>query len=194
MTRRLRHALAAVLALGFLWGAGFIWFAASLPDPGAAPDTRTDGIVVLTGGRERLETGLRLLAGGRAEKLLVSGVHPGVDVPELLRVARLPQGQLECCIALGYVAGSTAGNAREAAIWMRQNGYRSLRIVTASYHMRRSMLEFRRAMPDVALVPNPVLPPQFHQDDWWRWPGSASLLAVEYAKFLAAFARGVISG
>lgn len=189
--RRLRRIFAIVLALAFLWGAGFVWFAAALPDPSATPETQTDAIVVLTGGVERVETGLRLLSQGRAQKLFVSGVYPGVNVAELLRVARLPAGPLECCIVLGYVAGTTAGNARETASWMRQNGYRSLRIVTASYHMPRSLLEFRRALPDAALVPHPVLPPQFHQDDWWRWPGSASLIAVEYCKFLVAAARAV---
>lgn len=190
--RRLRQALIGVLALAFLWGIGFIWFAVTLPAPASVPDTRTDAIVVLTGGQERVETGLKLLGIGRAQKLFVSGVYPGVDVAELLRVARLPQGQLECCIVLGYVANTTAGNARETATWMRQNGYRSLRIVTASYHMPRSLIEFRRALPDAALVAHPVLPPQFHQDDWWRWPGSASLIAVEYCKFLVAWLRAAI--
>ena len=187
--RRLRIILGVLLGLALLWGVGFIWFAATLPDGAAAPDTRTDGIVVLTGGADRVETGLRLLSAGRAQKLFVSGVYPGVDVAQLLRVSRLPAGQLECCIVLGYVADTTKGNARETANWMRQNGYRSVRIVTASYHMPRSLLEFRTAMPDAVLVPHPVLPPQFHQDEWWRWPGTASLIALEYSKFLLAAAR-----
>lgn len=187
--RWVRNALALVLGLALLWGAGFIWFAATLPDSAVVPDTRTDAIVVLTGGSERVETGLRLLSIGRAQRLFISGVHPGVNVAELLRVAKLPAGQLECCIVLDHVGGTTVGNARETANWMRLNGYRSLRIVTASYHMPRSMIEFRRAMPDVTLVPHPVLPPQFHQNDWWRWPGTASLLAIEYSKFLVAAAR-----
>jgi uncharacterized SAM-binding protein YcdF (DUF218 family) len=191
MLRRLRLLLGAALGVAFLWGAGFVWFAAALPGPAAAPDARTDAIVVLTGGRDRVETGLRLLADGKARMLFVSGVHRGVDVAELLRLARLPAGQLECCIALGYAANTTVGNARETAGWMRQNGYRSLRIVTASYHMPRSLIEFRRAMPDVALVPHPVVPPHVRQDEWWRWPGTATLIAVEYCKFLVAAARAM---
>jgi uncharacterized SAM-binding protein YcdF (DUF218 family) len=187
--RWLRFIVGIVLGLALLWGVGFIWFAATLPDGATAPDTRTDGIVVLTGGVDRVETGLRLLSAGRAQKLFVSGVYPGVDVAQLLRVSRLPAGQMECCIVLGYVADTTKGNARETANWMRQNGYRSVRIVTASYHMPRSLLEFRNVMPEAVLVPHPVLPPQFHQDEWWRWPGTASLIAIEYSKFLLAAAR-----
>ena len=191
--RRLRVILGILLGLALLWGVGFIWFAATLPDGATAPDTRTDAIVVLTGGADRVETGLRLLSAGRAQKLFVSGVYPGVDVAQLLRVSRLPAGQLECCIVLGYVADTTKGNARETANWMRQNGYRSVRIVTASYHMPRSLVEFRSAMPDAVLVPHPVLPPQFHQDEWWRWPGTATLIALEYSKFLLAAARAAAS-
>jgi uncharacterized SAM-binding protein YcdF (DUF218 family) len=190
--RKLRYVAGALIALVFLWGAGFTRFAAALPDASANSDERTDAIVVLTGGRNRVETGLRLLATGQAQKLLVSGVHPGVDVAELLRVAKLPTGQLECCISLGYTAGTTIGNARETAAWMRQNGFRSLRVVTASYHMPRSLLEIRRVLPDAELVPHAVLPPQFHQDEWWRWPGTASLIAVEYSKYLAAAARKLV--
>jgi uncharacterized SAM-binding protein YcdF (DUF218 family) len=189
MMRWLRFILGIVLGLALLWGVGFIWFAATLPDGATAPDTRTDGIVVLTGGTDRVETGLRLLGAGRAQKLFISGVYPGVDVAQLLRVSRLPAGQMECCIVLGYVADTTKGNARETANWMRQNGYRSVRIVTASYHMPRSLLEFRNVMPEAVLVPHPVLPPQFHQDEWWRWPGTASLIAIEFSKFLLAAAR-----
>ena len=42
---------------------------------------------------------------------------------------------------LGREADNTHGNARETAGWMRGEGYRSLRLVTSWYHMRRSLLE-----------------------------------------------------
>ncbi len=180
----------AVLALA----AGFLWFVAHLPDSVAQPDRRTDAIVVLTGGSGRVGRGLELLAQGRAEKLFVSGVYQGVDVAELLRVSRQDPEHLACCVALGYEAGTTEGNAVETAHWMREQGYRSLRLVTAAYHMPRSLLEFRRRMPQIEIVPHPVFPDHVKQDDWWRWPGSTHLLVGEYGKYLVARLRALVGG
>lgn len=171
------------------WLGGLFWFVAQVPREGPLSRAHTDAIVVLTGGSERLETGLRLLSEGYANKLFISGVARGVDVAQLLRVARRRPGDLVCCIAVGYTADNTAGNARETAAWMHAHGYTSLRLVTASYHMPRSLVEFRRAMPNITIIPNPVFPPLFKRDDWWLWPGSAALLASEFSKYLVACLR-----
>jgi len=174
-----------VLALG-LWIGGLFWFAGQIPIPGPVSTQRTDAIVVLTGGSERLDTGLHLLAEGYAVKVFVSGVARGVDLATLLRVARRGPENLACCIAIGYRADNTAGNAQETAEWMRSQGYSSLRLVTANYHMPRSLLEFRRAMAEIVIVPHPVFPPQFKHNRWWRWPGTTTLLISEYNKYLIA--------
>lgn len=176
------------------WLAGLLWFATGLPNAVAEPGRVTDAIVVLTGGSGRVHQGLELLAGKRARKLFISGVYRGVDVQELLRVSQQSPGHLECCVALGYEADSTRGNARETAGWMREQGLSSLRLVTSAYHMPRSLLEFRRAMPDAEIVPHPVFPEHVKQRDWWRWPGSASLIISEYSKYLVALVRGLFDG
>jgi uncharacterized SAM-binding protein YcdF (DUF218 family) len=126
---------------------------------------------------------------GRARKLFVSGVYRGVDVAALLRHSRSAPDYISCCVVLGYTADSTAGNARETAEWMRKEGFGSLRLVTASYHMPRSLLEFRRAMPKIEIVPNPVVPERFMQEAWWRYPGTLSLVISEYNKYLLAIIR-----
>lgn len=187
--RWLRRALVAGAVIALLWLGGLFWFVSQVPHESRPVEKRTDAIVVLTGGSERLETGLKLLAEGYAGKLFVSGVARGVDVTQLLRVARRRPDDLACCIAVGYAADNTAGNARETAEWMRAQGYSSMRLVTASYHMPRSLIEFRRAMPDVEIVPHAVFPPQFKRDSWWLWPGSAALLASEFNKYLVARLR-----
>jgi uncharacterized SAM-binding protein YcdF (DUF218 family) len=175
-------ALVAVLA----WAAGFVWFTGSLPRAVDKPLAVTDAIAVLTGGSRRLAAGLELLARGRAAKLFVSGVYRGVEVDEILRVFRQAPEELECCVALGHSATDTRSNAHETARWMVLEGFSSLRLVTASYHMPRSLVEFRRVMPDVQLIAHPVFPAHVRLDAWWRWPGTASLLASEYTKYLVA--------
>ena len=179
--------LAGLLAIG--WLAGLQFFASSLPDAVVTRAGQTDAIVVLTGGSGRLIEGLDLLKQGRAEKLFVSGVYRGVDVEELLHVTQSGGEPLARKIALGHEADDTLGNAQETAKWIGKEGFSSLRLVTAAYHMPRSLFEFRRAMPDVEIVSHPVFPPLVRLDAWWRYPGTASLLAGEYSKFLLVHAR-----
>ncbi|HYH16984.1 MAG TPA: YdcF family protein [Azospirillum sp.] len=194
VARMLGRVVAALVLLALVWAGGLVWFVSTIPreePPGAdaAALRRTDAIVVLTGGSARLTTGLKLLAAGAARKLFVSGVYEGVDVQELLRLSRQAPGDVECCIVLGYAADSTIGNAYETEGWMSEQGYASLRLVTANYHMRRSLLEFRMAMPEVAIIPHPVVPPNVHLSDWWLRRGTASLLITEYNKYLVAVLR-----
>lgn len=178
-----------VLGTGVALVIGFLWFATTMPTESTNLQRETDAIVVLTGGSRRIEVGLQLLADRRAPRLFVSGVSRGVERADILRGAPGITNVPVAAIALGYGATDTVGNAVESAHWMRLNGLRSLRLVTATYHMRRSLLEFRHAMPEVELVAHPALPDSFKHEGWWRHPGSAALIASEYAKFLAAILR-----
>lgn len=176
------------LTLGFLWLAGLVWFAERVshltPQAGA-----TDAIVVLTGGSERVAEGVALLAGGSARLLFVSGVPEGVTGEAILNGAGAGANALLPHIVLGHSAQDTAGNAAETAQWVRREGVRSLRLVTANYHMPRSLIEFRRAMPDVAILAHPVFPDRFKDREWWRWPGTLALMVREYDKYLLALLR-----
>jgi uncharacterized SAM-binding protein YcdF (DUF218 family) len=181
-----------VVGLGIcsLWLAGLIWFAT--PPAGESWTGPTDAIVVLTGGSLRLQSGIDLLREGKGRKLFVSGVHQQVDLEDLLGFSgRMPDWAL-CCIVLGHDADNTLGNAQETAHWIRGQGFHSLRLVTAWYHMPRSLLEFDRAMPDIDIVAHPVFPDQVKQERWWAWRGTAVLLVNEYVKYLGALARPLI--
>lgn len=186
-------ALGIVSAGVVLWCAGFVWFSLQIPRQVADPQSQTDAIVVLTGSAGRLDTGLDLLARGRARKLFISGVYGGLDVAAILRVSRQAPEELECCIELGHSAIDTAGNAQETARWVAAEGFRTLRLVTASYHMPRSLAEFRRAMPDVELIAHPVFLESVHVDAWWRWPRTAILLAGEFNKYIVSAVRAAWS-
>ncbi len=147
----------------------------------------TDAIVVLTGGSLRLQSGIDLLREGKGRTLFVSGVDQRVSVNSLLRqVGDVSPQWLVCCVVLGHQADNTVGNALETAQWMQHQGYHSLRLVTSWYHMPRSLLEFKRAMPDLEIIPHPVFSEQVRQQNWWAWRGTAALLIGEYGKYLAA--------
>ncbi len=188
--RRRRVRIAALIVAGLLvggsWGAGLVRFAGAIPVEVTDRVSHTDAIVVLTGGSERLATGLQLLDENRAERVFISGVHPTVDVVHLVKLAGRPDSDLQSRIEAGHGALDTQGNAAETAAWMRGHGYRSLRLVTGSYHMPRSLLEFRTALPEAEIVPHPVFPPRVKQTTWWLQPGTAALIIGEYNKYLLA--------
>ena len=62
-------------------------------------------------------------------------------------------------------------------------------LVTSSYHMPRSLIELERVMPEVALVPYPVVSRNFRTERWWLHGATARLLFTEYLKFLPSAAR-----
>ncbi len=169
--------LARLLALVLLaWIGGFVLFVLRLPGP-AASGTRTDGVAVLTGGPGRVLRGVAVLKAGLAERLLVSGVHPSVKPAELGAAARIPEGLIACCVDLGFEADSTRSNAGEVSAWVAKRRFRTIRLVTAAYHMPRARAELEARLPaDVVVVPDGVnagLPP--------------AAMLVEYAKFQASW-------
>jgi uncharacterized SAM-binding protein YcdF (DUF218 family) len=180
-------ALAATLPLTV----GFVRFVDHLPPPTTDQST-TDAIVVLTGGGDRIANALALLEAGKAERLFVSGVHPGVGVGELLKIDRTspnsgaPDAALAARIDLGDMAGDTFGNSVESVAWMRANHFKTMRLVTADYHMPRALIEFRMEAPDLQIVANPIRPSRTQNTPWWRDRPMFGLLLGEYGKYLIA--------
>jgi len=143
---------------------------------------------VLPGGSGRLDEGLDLLEGNMAKRLFVSGVYQGVDVKTLFQMFQHNPQELEARIGIG-TAINTVENASETTQWMNSYGYTSLRLVTASYHMPRSLLEFHNAMANIDIIAHPVFPEHVKVERWWAWPGTLGLIASEYNKFMFAWLR-----
>jgi len=181
LVRRVTVAVGAALLAGLLaLGGGFAWFLHQAALSRELP-THTDGIVAFTGGPDRVETALRLLAQGRADRLLLSGIGGGAELAELARRAGVDPQPLASRVTIDRSAATTRGNATDTAEWARASGVRSLLVVTASYHMPRALTELARALPDVTLYPMPVV--QAERPD--RPASPLRLMAEEYIKFLA---------
>ncbi len=176
-------------ALALIWLGGLIYFIQSLPRPGPDDTQATDAIVVLTGGAERLEAGLALLGAERGQRLLISGVDRATTARDLQNRADNAAAKFACCVDLGHEAPDTVGNALETALWVREHGFTSLRLVTASYHMPRSLLLFQETMPAVRVVPNPVFSSNVDVEGWWHRPYSARVLANEFTKYLLSLLK-----
>ena len=169
--------------------AGFVMFARAVA--GYLPSSvapRADGIVVLTGGDLRLLAGGRLLKEGRAARLLISGVNPQATRQDLRRLSGLSERLFAARVDIDY-AHTTIDNAEKTRDWAAAKGFKKLIVVTSSYHMPRSLTELSRAMPDVTLVPYPVIPGRFKATEWWSDGFTARVLLAEYAKLLPSAAR-----
>lgn len=138
-----------------LWIGAFAVFATFLPR--SADDQRTDGIVVLTGSTGRIEHGVKLLRHGRAERLFISGVNRDTGKASISRTYHIDMATMRCCVELGHEAIDTRSNAIETSAWIRKRGYRSIRLITADWHMRRARYELERQLPaGVVIVPDAV--------------------------------------
>ena len=172
--------------------AGLQHFALNLPKISGQPDPAADGIVVITGGQQRLSDGVRLLQIGAGKALLVSGVGHGVSKSILANELDLDAPTmtlLDCCVTLEFGASNTRGNAFAASQWAAKNKYQSLRLVTSNYHMPRAKHVFTSKMPDIEFYFWPVSPADLTLETWWQNPDIIRLLAREYAKYLTEHLR-----
>ena len=177
--------LVAAFVLAALGFPVFVW---SIARTSSEPDS-ADAIVALTGGEGRLTAGLQLLDRDKGARLLISGVHIDTTREQLFAaVGQLPL-RAACCVDLGRSAENTIGNAHETARWVHRRGYNSLIVVTASYHMPRSLMELHAVLPETKLIAYPVFPDRVRLDEWWRDGETSAVLAWEYLKFLGSIVR-----
>jgi uncharacterized SAM-binding protein YcdF (DUF218 family) len=180
----LRGFFKAVLVVVLVYAAGFVLFVMLLPRaPAQLPSA--DAIVALTGGDARLDAAVAMFEKGTGKRLLISGVGI-VTTKRVLKHLTHGARRFDCCADIGYTAEDTRGNADEAAAWTRAHHYKSLVIVTASYHMPRALCDFHAAMPHVKLVPYPVESSRINLNGWWHRSATIRALHSEYAKYLAS--------
>jgi uncharacterized SAM-binding protein YcdF (DUF218 family) len=189
-TRRIKYIAArlgvlsaVVLIFGF---AIFVWV---LPRQQIELDRDADGIVVLTGGTSRVIDGLDLLKSRRGKRLLITGVNLGTTTADIAREAPSYNRVLACCVDLDYSAINTLGNAVQAKLWATQHDFHSLIVVTSAYHMPRALAELEHQLPNVTLVPYPVLSDRLRVEPWWVNSDTTKLVLSEYLKYLFAELR-----
>ena len=182
----MRKLVYLIFFLGLVWFGGFLWYIDQLSYKPPGGTQKTDAIVVLTGGKNRLEVAVRLLEDNLAGKLYISGVNEKVTRDELLKLLGSSPQLEECCIESGNKAVDTVGNAVETMQWVEKNNIKSLRVVTSLEHMPRAIVEFKRFMPNIKIIEHPV--------GSWR-PENINYfnLSQEYSKYVISLLRAKIS-
>jgi len=189
ITRIAVWTLKATILVSVLFTGGFAFFLVAT-SPQSITGTRTaDGIVALTGGKARIGEAVKLLADRRAKRMLISGVHPDTTRRQLRHLVPRSARLFECCIDLGRRAQDTTGNAMETRDWVQEHKYTSIIVVTSSYHMPRALVELKRFLPGVDMVPHTVVPESFSSARWWADNTVMRLIVSEYIKYLPALAR-----
>jgi uncharacterized SAM-binding protein YcdF (DUF218 family) len=168
---------------------GFIVFANSVDREHVVPQGPADGIAVLTGGVARIDEAMKLLAEGKAKRVLITGVNRTTTTDELKELASQGDQYFSCCVDIDKEARNTIDNATETSQWVALNHYGSIIVVTSNYHMPRALAELARVMPGVTLIPYSVVDNNVHLERWWTYPGTTRLLLSEYLKYLPALTR-----
>ncbi|WP_269584949.1 YdcF family protein [Roseibium sp. Sym1] len=172
----------------------FALFAHTIATAKVPSSANADAIVVLTGGHARVSEAVRLLEEGRANRLLISGVHPGTTREQLAAVTASAMPLEKASVDLDRVALNTAGNAAETAAWVKKNGFGSLLVVTSAYHLPRAEAELSGALPDVDLIAYPVFSKDLKLESWYQEPATMRLLMREYVKYILARLRITVKG
>ena len=189
LRRLMRGAVLLAFVILAILGGGFVWFISHVPATEITLNRNADGIVVMTGGASRVSDAIELLAAGHGKRLLISGVNPTTSSAEIARNNPRHEALVACCVDLDHSAINTVGNAIETRRWARDRSFKSLIVVTSAYHMPRTMAELEVQMPDVALVPFPVVSEKLRNEPWWASAPTARLILSEYAKFVVSQLR-----
>ena len=189
LSRRIgRFTLQVAAALALMLGSGFLWFIWRVPAQEVRLSGNADGIVALTGGASRIADAIELLASGRGKRLLISGVNRSTTSTEITRLNPEFAKWVRCCVDFDQSL-NTLGNAIETRRWAEARGFHSLIVVTSNYHMPRALAEIAHQLPDVVLVPFPVVSDRLRAEPWWASATTARLMFTEYVKYVFARLR-----
>jgi uncharacterized SAM-binding protein YcdF (DUF218 family) len=179
-----------ILLVPASWVVGLFIFINNIPEQNLSITQPVDAVVILTGGSMRLEEGLEAFAHLKAKKLLISGVGQGATINSILSGTKNQEllGKInQDDIILGNLANNTITNALEAKIFMMLHGFKSMLLVTSNYHIMRSVLIFKRQMPEYAIYPFPVCSDNFRKSGNFISLPSLKLSATEYNKLLGFY-------
>ncbi len=179
------------LCFCLLWMLGVFVFAWKINNLKEISNKKTDAIIALTGGRNRINEAVKLLNKQYSNRLFISGVDKDISLENIQNSHQLSLNNHNI-INIGYNASNTIENAIETTQWIKQNNIKSIRLVTSNYHIARSFLEFRELNPNLEIITHPVYSENI-QKKWWTSWRTFSLIFKEYNKFLYVYCRNILS-
>lgn len=181
--RRIKKYSIIIFALFIFWLIGLLFFIAEIDKLETADTQKADAIVVLTGGRNRINSAFKIYKNnGERQKVFISGVNSKVNIEKLLRFHKLDIKNTEN-IYIGYAAKNTTGNARETVEWVKKHDIESILLVTSNYHMFRAKYEIKLIDDKIKIISYPVHS-KYVKQPYWQNIGSFCLISLEYTKYI----------
>ena len=141
-----------------------------------------NNIVVLTGNRGRLTTGLNLIANNPGSMMLITGVSKGVKYSDIIKNNNLKKDRIN----LGYSAKSTVGNAIETSLWIKKHNISEIILVTDNWHMQRAIILFNARMPNINILPYAINSFDFKLKDYLKFDDRTFFIYKEHIKYIAS--------
>ena len=176
---------AVILLILSIWFGGFCFFAYKINNFDIDQSTTTDAIIVLNGGRNRITEAVKLFNDKKSKHLFISGVAKDISLENIQNTINMKINDTTN-VEAGHNADNTVENAKETNAWVRKNNIKSIRLVTSNYHIYRSLIEFRKQLNDIEILPHPVYS-QYIEKKWWTSWQTFSLIFKEYNKFICAY-------
>lgn len=145
---------------------------------------KSDAIVVLTGGANRIQTAFSLMDKNLGDRLLITGVNSQTSKSAIFSALNRDVKNSKIEVDIDRLALDTIGNAKETALWAKNHGYKKIIVVTSDFHLSRSLLELKLAMPNVELIPYPAFANRIKNSDQYLRSN-----LKEYGKLVAATLR-----
>ena len=183
----IQTALLGLLVVLGLALASFQKFVLTLPNDDTKISVPIDGLVVATGGQLRIQKGVELLAGGKADRMLISGVGKGITkelLKENLAISNRQASFFDCCVEIEFTATDTNGNAEATFEWMQKHELDDILLVSANYHLPRAELIFKQYLPENSVYFQAVNPPDLQLSAWYSNWQTTRLLLKEYLKYI----------
>ena len=167
---------AIAIALLTLFYTPLIWWLAEPLRMSQTP-VQADAVVVFAGGvgesgqagggyQERVKQALDLHHAGLAPSLLFSsGFVFAFREAEVMRELAIANGVSPSALILETKAVNTYENVIFSRDMARARGWRRVLLVSSPYHMRRAVLTWRKAAPDIIVIPAPSSRSQFYAHD-----------------------------
>ncbi len=171
-----------------VWLGGFIIFQQYIRKHQTDETTKTDAIVILTGGTNRISNGVKLYNDGLADMLFISGVGKHTNIQSLQNEHHVTFKNGTENVFVGREATNTIENAIEVSDMIRRHHLKTIRLVTSYYHMPRSVSEIKARHPDLMIIEHPVYSKNVSKR-WWKRPKSFYLIASEYHKFIFVYLK-----
>jgi uncharacterized SAM-binding protein YcdF (DUF218 family)/glycosyltransferase involved in cell wall biosynthesis len=160
--------VAAVLLVLYLviFQSNLVWWMAK-PLTASEPARPSDAIVVFAGGvgesgqagggvQERISQAIELYHEGVAPRMIISsGFVFALREAESMKAIAMANGVPGDAIVLEERATNTHQNVTYTRDILAANGWRRIALVSSPYHMRRAMLTWRKAAPDVEVIASP---------------------------------------